>query len=139
MSPATQTWKRFRAVLAAFSHRLAYALLFGIVTWLFAWLPTPFEANQFFGWALAILNAPVAFVSIRLPVGWQAIDLVFGSILPHTYTSSDFLWRHLRTAVPVYLFLFWLPSLVRSLWRRRLRRDSTLPAQTSEAPSEFGE
>lgn len=132
MSQAPQTWKRCRAALASFSHRLAYALLFGIVTWLLAWLPTPFESNLFFGWALEILNAPVAFVSLHLPVGWQAIDLVFGSILPHTYTSSGFLWQHLRTAVPVYLLLFWLPALVRMLWRRRLRRDSARSAEPSD-------
>jgi len=55
---------------------------------------------------------PVAFVSIHLPEQWQGIDLVFGSILPHSFNTSGYLWRHLRTAVPIYIVLFYLPNLL---------------------------
>jgi hypothetical protein len=100
------------SILIGFCNRLAYALLFGIGTWVFAWLPTPLAANQEFGLLLSVINAPVAFVSLFLPFQWQAVDLVFGRNLPHSLGEAAYLWQHLRTAVPVYLILFYLPLML---------------------------
>ena len=106
------------AWLQGFCNWCAYALLLGLATWLFAWLPAPVASNQGFVFVLSAVNAPVAFISYVFPFSWQAVDLVFGRNLPHTLNSASFLAQHLRTAVPTYIVLFYLPNLLRAARRR---------------------
>lgn len=108
-------------ILGGLANRLAYSLLFGIATWLFAWLPGPYVGDLGFEFLLRLVNAPVAFVSRYLPINWQALDLIWGNV-PHFYKEYSFLFCHLRTAVPVYLAIFYLPNLIGSIRRRLARR-----------------
>jgi hypothetical protein len=105
--------------LLGFCHRLAYALLIAGSTWLFAWLPNDLARSAVCRAAFQALNFPVALVSLYLPFEWQAVDIVLGRDLPETFNTSAFLWRNVRTAVPVYLVVFYLPSLVLYMRRRR--------------------
>jgi hypothetical protein len=111
-----------------FCHRLTYATLIGGATWLFAWLPSDLGASASFRLACQALNLPVAFVSLYLPPSWQGLDIVLGRILPHSLGTAGFLWQHLRTAVPTYVLIFYLPNLI--VWLRRRSRSRALRTAT---------
>jgi hypothetical protein len=113
-----------------FCHRVSYAALIAGATWLFAWLPSGVGGSPFFRLVCQILNLPVAFLSLYLPASFQGLDIVLGRNLPHSLATGDFLWQHLRIAVPTYVFIFYLPNLITRLHRRPRNK-----AQDKAAPA----
>lgn len=121
--------------LLGFAHRLTYATLLALLTWLLSWLPvsTQLAGSAIVSAVLKVVNFPVALASQAMPLTWRGLDLVFAERLPHTVATSEFLLRHLRVAIPVYVFLFYLPNLLRSgldgLRRRRTAPSNSRPLE----------
>lgn len=120
---------RSRLVIG-FVHRLAYATLIGFVTW-FLWtarfdtLPLGHDLQLA---VVRILAAPVVPASrLTSDTGWKAIDPFTSDVVGHNEPSEKLLLWHLRLAIPVYVSLFYLPSLVRWLIHRARHRHAAAP------------
>jgi hypothetical protein len=107
-----------------FIHRVVYATLIGFITW-FLWtarydtLPLGRDAQNAI---VKVLAAPVAFVSrLTPPAGWKALDPFTSDVVGHNEPNEKLLLWHLRLAVPTYVVIFYIPSLIRLLVRRARR------------------
>jgi hypothetical protein len=120
MSISRRPWLRR---LVGFAHRLAYATALGFLSWAFAVLPYGRHPGiQAF--LARLLDFPIAVAGLVLPDWLSGIDLFFGGSFGHWLRYDETLWLHLRAAIPVYVFLFYLPNLLKGgigllrRWRR---------------------
>ncbi len=95
--------------LAGLSHRTAWALLFGTLTWVGSVFPLP--QDSWLVRAGVALDWPIALAGFVLPSRLHGIDVFFGRGAGHNMEPLTLLAWHLRSAVLVYLGLFYLPSL----------------------------
>jgi hypothetical protein len=107
--------------LLGFIHRVAYATLISFVVW-FLWTARfdtlPLGRDLQLG-IVKVLDFPVAMLSERMPLtGWLSIDPFTRDQMGHNEPNEKVLLWHLRTAVPVYVVLFYLPNLVMWIVRR---------------------
>src|SRR2546430_214754 len=90
-------------------HRIACSALISLLTWFTCAAPLgahPLAQTilcKIFGW-------PVATAGELFP-RWYGVDLFYGGRSCDFCHPSDFVWSHMRLAVPVYLGLFYLPNL----------------------------
>ena len=120
-----------RKLVVGFFNRLAYATAIALGGLLLAVMPAGLRIDPT-GVLTKLLNLPVAAVGLILPDGWKSIDLWFGTNALHYSHFSEVLVRHLRLAIPVYVLLFYIPTLGRAVWQRlRHRREAIEP----EAPA----
>jgi hypothetical protein len=76
-------------------------------------------------WLLKLLDLPVAAVSSLLPWQWKGIDVWSSERQPDYGSIWKMLYVHLRTAVPVYVILFYLPNAIAWIVRRVRRRPAS--------------
>src|SRR5688572_6982058 len=114
--------------LIGLSHRVAYATATALVGLLLAVMPAGLKIDST-GVLTKLLNLPVAAVGLLLPDGWKSIDLWFGTNALHYSHFSEVLVRHLRLAIPVYVLLFYIPTLGRAVWQRLRHRRRAIEAE----------
>jgi len=106
---------------------VVYAALISFIVW-FLWTARfntlPLGRDLQLG-IVKVLDFPVAMVSERMPLtGWRAIDPFTSDQLGHNEPDEKLLLWHARLAIPVYVMLFYVPSVV--MWIvRRLRNGRT--------------
>src|SRR5216684_4352318 len=116
--------RRTLQYLIGFLHRLAYATLFSGMTWYACGFPSAFGKYVALQKVVCYtLNYPVALVGhFTDPI--RGMDMFFdnggGSTWCDFCTMQQLLWYHLRFSVPVYIVLFYLPTL--ALWIIHKRR-----------------
>lgn len=103
--------------LLGLSHRIAYATALALAGFLLAVLPAGLKIDPG-GMLTKLLDLPVAAVGLLLPLAWRGIDLWFHPQELGYLAVSDVLIRHLRIAIPVYVLVFYLPTVARGGWRR---------------------
>lgn len=109
---------------AGFIHRAAYATLTAIVVWILYVFPFDPGSYRFRLAAVKVLDWPVAMVSRQMPPSLKAIDPFSDYPFAHNERAEYVLLLHLRLAVPVYILLFYLPSLIAAGLARLRRRKS---------------
>ena len=100
--------QRISSWLPGLSHRIAWALLFGTLTWAGSIFPLPQQS-----WlvrAAIVLDYPVALAGLVLPPHLQGIDLFFARGAGHNMEPLTILVWHLRAAVLVYVGLLYIPN-----------------------------
>lgn len=113
-----------------FCNRVAYATVLGLAAWgLMMWPPFTPLAGRIYGYAAILLDLPIALANLLLPLDWRGLDLVFDRGLTIGTSTPGFLFRHLRVAIPVYVLLFYLPSLLLGSWRRWRRRGRAVESE----------
>jgi hypothetical protein len=119
-------------LLLGLCHRIAYATTFALAGLLLAVMPLGLKLDPT-GVTTHVLNLPVAAVGLILPDEWQGIDLWFSQQEWGYLHFSETLIRHLRLAIPVYVLLFYVPSLFRGAvkWGRGRRRRHDEPVGSS--------
>lgn len=109
-------WKRR---IVGFFHRVAYATLISFFTWLSCTFPSAFGGYDRVQTCVCYaLDFPVAaFTLLTYPV--RGIDVFFhqASSAGDFLTAPEVFWYHLRFALPVYVFLFYIPNII--VWGRR--------------------
>lgn len=111
--------------LLGFFHRLTYATALSLSVFCLAVLPLGLNLRL---WSpvLSLLNAPVGVVSLLVPCPMRGLDMPFNQCHHEGGQSpGEFFFSHLRTAIPTYVLLFYLPNLGRAVlgrWRRRRAR-----------------
>lgn len=125
--------KLLRAVIG-FVHRVVYAALIGIVTWLMAIFPIGVVNSLLLMLILKVFDFPVAVAGLLLPWEYTGIDLFFG----HGFgvgapAPEEILLRHLRVAIPVYVLLFYVPNLIKGGIGLIRRRQKTTKPDVSRA------
>ena len=116
--------------LIGFIHRVVYATLIGLLTWFTC--ATPFgEHRRLQTLICQVFDWPVATAG-RLFKTWHGLDVFYGGRSCDFCQPIDFVWSHLQLAVPVYVLLFYVPTLVRWIVRRRRSKgkDVSLAAST---------
>ena len=104
-------------------HRVMYAKLLAAFVWYLAVVPyavTPIP-RAIHHPLLLILDLPLAPVSTHLPSQLKTIDAFSSARQPEYDSVWQYLHVHLRTAVPIYVVVFYVPALVQWV-RRRVRR-----------------
>ncbi|MBP7798540.1 MAG: hypothetical protein KA072_07945 [Thermoanaerobaculaceae bacterium] len=99
-----------------FCHRLAYGLLASLITFIALGVgvqPDRFELVLFY--LAKVLNLPVALVGL-LTFPYGGIDLWFGR--GYGPDPRQLLKQHLTFSLPIYLALFYVPAVIRALYRR---------------------
>lgn len=108
-------------IVVGFFDRLAYATAVALGGFLLAVMPGPARVDPS-GVVARLVDLPVALAGLILPAKWKGIDLWFSPEGLGYFTFPEALIRHLRIAIPVYMFLFYLPSLAVVGWRRLRHR-----------------
>lgn len=123
-------------MVVGFSHRLAYALALSLLVWNLYVLPVGMGGNGG-PVLLSLANAPVGAAALLVPCPARGIDAPF--LQCHHQggqSASEFFLSHLRVAVPVYMFLFYLPFLLRraKVWLSRLVGRAKEPDAATRVP-----
>lgn len=109
--------------LLGLTHRIAYALVFSLSSWLAC--SSPVGRGESAQRVLCLtLDWPIAVVGQFVP-RWRGIDVFYGSGTCDFCTTGDFFFPHVGLGVVVYVALFYIPTLVVwvvSRWRARSRR-----------------
>lgn len=125
-----RTWQR---AFAGLIHRFVYGALLGAFVWYLTAVPytmTPIP-HVIHHPLLVVLDFPVALVSEHLPWQFKGIDTFSSERQPERSNEWEYLYGHLRTAVPVYVVLFYLPNIMLWIVRRpRNGRPKEAPAAT---------
>jgi hypothetical protein len=108
------------SLVVGFFHRLAYAIAVALVGFLLAVMPAGGKIDG--GVTAKVLDLPVALAGLVVPVTWKGVDLWFEPWSLGYLTFPEALLRHLRIATPVYVLIFYLPTLGRVVWARLGRR-----------------
>lgn len=108
--------------VVGFCHRLAYATLLTGGSWLSC--VAPIGRHPSLQVALCrVLDWPIAWLG-RFNPGWRGVDVFYGRGACDACTSEDFFYYHLTWGIPVYVVLFYVPTVIRWFARRlRSRRD----------------
>lgn len=118
-----------------FIHRVAYSVLLSFVLWYACAVPAAFGDHTFVRKALCYtLDYPVAVVGLlTYPV--RGIDLFFnqGSTWCEFCSPGQMFWYHIRFAVPVYVALFYIPTLLLWINRKRLLKRETAVQSPKQA------
>lgn len=112
--------------LVGLCHRFAYASALALATINLWVLPLGVEHSRLVGFLVPVANSPVAAAGLLFSCELRGLDTPFSQCSPQS--GSAFYWQHLRFAIPVYVLLFYAPSLFRAgrHWLRR-RAQSTEP------------
>lgn len=122
-------------VFVGLSHRIVYALVIALAawhacTWPFGESATQRKTVQTVCYAC---NFPTAVIG-RVTAPYRGIDVFFdrGGEWCDFCSPQQVLWYHIRFAVPVYVVLFYIPTI--ALWILRRRRNRTVHAKMVESP-----
>lgn len=124
-----------RRSLVGFVHRVVYATLFALLAWhACTW---PFDSRVQRRVATAVcytLDFPTAIIG-HVTSPYRGIDVFFdrGGEWCDFCPAQQVLWNHVRFAVPVYVVLFYVPTLV--LWMVRKWRSKANRKHVAEAES----
>ena len=114
---------RLRGHLIGFVHRVVYATLFALFAWhACTWPFGESGAQRKIATAVCYaFNFPTAIVG-RVTAPYRGMDPFFdrGGEWCDFCSPQQVLWYHVRFAVPVYVALFYVPTL--ALWIVRKRR-----------------
>jgi hypothetical protein len=115
-------------------HRIAYASLLSLIAWTACTWPygTSVWQRRVVKSVCYATNLPTAIVG-RLTAPYRGMDVMFdrgGEWCDFCSREQEF-WYHMRFAVPVYVVLFYIPTLV--LWIIRRRRSKAHHEQVAEA------
>lgn len=120
--------------MVGFVHRTVYAALLAMLGWYSCVFPPGFAWQSNIQKALCYsLTYPLALVG-RVTQPYRGLDIFFdrGGEWCDFCSAQQVLWYHLLFAVPVYVALFYLPSLV--LWLVRKRRSRSRGGAPAESP-----
>lgn len=99
--------------------RVVAAAAIGVLTWCTC-TRTPGNKREMQRTVCHITDWPVAAAGrLLFPAGHQAIDVYYNRSICDFCTTHELLWRHLRLAVPVYVFLSYV---ITCMWRLIVRR-----------------
>src|ERR1700693_3203728 len=88
--------RKLLKVLVGLGHRVAYATLIGLSTWVMALFPIGLEKSRVMTALVVVLDYPVAAAGPLLPHAFQGIDLIFRRGVGE-FMSAEEVWRwHLR-------------------------------------------
>ena len=121
-----------RGLVIGFIHRVVYASLIALVTWHACTWPfgESLIRRRIVTAICLTFNAPTAIVG-RITAPYRGMDVIFdrGGEWCDFCQPQEVLWRHVRFAVPVYVVLFYVPSVVMWIIRRRRRKNPTAVAE----------
>jgi hypothetical protein len=129
--------KRILAPVIGLVHRVAYATLFAGATWYACGYPNAFRSNPALQKAVCYgLDYPIAVIG-RVTAPYRGIDVFFdrGGEWCDFCSAQQVLWYHVRFAVPVYVVLFYLPTLALWLvcrWRSRPGREHVVAIESTD-------
>src|SRR5437879_1721394 len=106
--------KLWRRAAIGLVHRVVYATLLGAFVWYLTVVPysiTPIPPAVHHS-LLLILDLPLALVSAHLPWQLKTVDAFSSERQPEYANQWEYLYVHLRAAVPIYAGLFYLPNLL---------------------------
>ena len=115
-----------RDAIIGLIHRVVYATLLSVFVWYLAVVPyamTPIP-HSIHHPLLVILDLPLALVSAHLPWQIKTVDALSSERQPEYANQWDYLYVHLRTAIPIYVGLFYLLNLLAWIVRRLSKRES---------------
>lgn len=107
--------KKWRLIVGL-SHRVAYATVFALAAWhACTWPLESTKQRAVVKAACYAFNFPTAVIG-RITTPYRGMDPFFdrGGEWCDFCSAQQVLWYHLRFAVPVYVALFYFPTLV--LW-----------------------
>lgn len=115
-------------LFVGFVHRVAYAMLSALLAWhACTWPFGESVAQRRIVTAICYtFSFPTAVIG-RITTPYRGVDIFFerGGEWCDFCSPQQVLWSHVRFAVPVYVALFYLPTLVLRIVRRwRLRREA---------------
>jgi hypothetical protein len=122
--------------MVGFVNRIVYAALFAMLGWYSCVFPPGFAWQSTVQKALCYsLTYPLALVG-RVTQPYRGLDVFFdhGGEWCDFCSAQQVLWYHLLFAVPVYVALFYLPTLVLALMR--MRRSRLLREESDGAAAE---
>src|SRR4051794_973604 len=103
-----------RRVLIGFMHRVVYATLFALLAWhACTWPFSNSIVQRRVATAVCYtLNFPTAIIG-RVTSPYRGIDVFFdrGGEWCDFCSAQQVLWYHVRFAIPVYVVLFYIPTL----------------------------
>jgi hypothetical protein len=107
--------------LLGFIHRVAYAGLFALISWHACTWPFGESSTQRTVVAAVCytFNAPTAVVG-RITAPYRGMDALFdrGGEWCDFCSPQQVLWYHIRFAVPIYVVLFYIPTVAAWIIRR---------------------
>jgi hypothetical protein len=113
--------------VVGFIHRVAYGALLAFVLWYSCVVPAAFGEHTSVQKALCYtLDYPIAVVGL-LTYPARGIDLFFhqGSTWCEFCTPGQAFWYHMRFSVPVYVALFYVPTLLHWITRKVMSKRKT--------------
>jgi hypothetical protein len=106
------------------AHRVAYATVFALAAWHACTWPLESAKQRTIAKIVCYaFNFPTAVIG-RVTAPYRGIDVIFdrGGEWCDFCSAQQVLWYHLRFAVPVYVLLFYLPTIIAwtiRTWRSR--------------------
>jgi hypothetical protein len=107
-----------------FTHRLTYATLFSVVAWYACSYPEAFGKHFTLQKSICyVLTYPTALIG-RFTDPYRGMDVFSGrgGEWCDFCSAQQVLWYHVRFAVPVYVLLFYGPTLIVWVIRKRGHR-----------------
>lgn len=131
---------RVRRLLVGFIHRVVYATLFALLAWhACTWAFGESVSQRRIATAVCYaFNFPTAIVG-RITAPYRGMDPFFdrGGEWCDFCSAQQVLWYHVRFAVPFYVVLFYLPTVMFWIfrrWRTRSKRE-TKQSSVVESPN----
>jgi len=141
--------KSMKSAVFGFCHRVAYAALISALLWV-VFVDIPLRGRILYSNAwisqvvLIWLDLPIATVTQFLPCNEAAVDCWFRVWCPElTWPTRGYFYNHMRLGTPIYVLIFYLPTIYRSArgwWLRwhghslRSSRSSTVRAKPVRRP-----
>jgi hypothetical protein len=117
--------------LAGLAHRVAYALVLSLSSWLAC--TSPIGRGEAAHRVLCLaLDWPIAVVGQFVP-RWRGVDVFYGSGTCDFCTTGDVFFPHVGLGVVVYVALFYTPTVV--LWMVRRWRARSRPHEPAALES----
>jgi len=116
--------------LIGFVHRVVYAALLTLCSWLTCTSPVGAHAAVQ-KLTCEVLDWPIAAAGVVVR-HWRGVDVFYGGGGCEFCPPKEFFWSHLRFGILVYVVLFYVPSvviLIARRWRLKVNHDRVTGAE----------
>ncbi|SRR5258706_10480028 len=120
-----------------FIHRVVYATLFAATAWYACTTPfTSGKEKRVLTWLCYTFNYPTALIGrLTSPIRGMDVFNSAGSTWCDACTRGEALWYHIRFAVPVYVILFYIPTILKWIVKKWRSRPPNEPSSEVESPN----